>query len=270
MRHETTRERCIVGEGRAAVAAGATPWEEGGAAVDGDEPPSLDRDSLHSPDSVALAAVTTGDGLRERVDLLAAVPYLDPPQRLETVAPAVAARVELGRRDRLESRGPRQFDGGRKKGGNILGPNPTDKGRAGCKRHLVVDAQGVPLAALLTPANVHDSAMLEAVLDEIPPLKRRTPGRPQRRPVKLHADKGYDYHKCRAACQARGITPRIARRGIESSERLGQYRWVVERDFAWLNAMRRLRTRYDRRASHYLGFLHLGCALICFNYLSAL
>lgn len=176
----------------------------------------------------------------------------------------------MGRRDRLESRGPRQFERSREKGGNIIGPNPTDKGRAGCKRHLVVDAKGVPLAALLTPANVNDSMMFEAVLDAIPPLKRRTPGRPQRRPGKVHADKGYDFWKCRAACRVRGIIPRIARRGIESRERLGRYRWVVERDFAWLNAMRRLRTRYDRRASHYLGFLHLGCALICFNYLSAL
>ncbi|MBI2795421.1 MAG: transposase, partial [Gemmatimonadetes bacterium] len=49
-----------------------------------------------------------------------------------------------------------------------------------------------------------------------------------------------------------------------------RYRWVVERDFAWFNAMRRLRTRYDRRASHSLGFLHLGCALICWNYLTRL
>jgi hypothetical protein len=34
--------------------------------------------------------------------------------------------------------------------------------------------------------------------------------------------------------------------------------------------MHRLRTRYDRRASHYLKFLYLGCALICWSYLSRL
>jgi len=202
--------------------------------------------------------------------VLAPLPHLDAAGRVEAVAPPLAAGTELGRRDRLESRGPRQFDGGREKGGDVIGPNPTDKGRAGSKRHLVVDAKGVPLAALLTPANVNDSMVFDAVLDAIPPLKRRTGGRPQRRPLKVHADKGYDFRKCRAACWARGITPRIARRGVDSSERLGRHRWVVERDFAWLNAMRRLRTRYDRRASHYLGFLRLGCALICFNYLSAL
>jgi transposase len=39
-----------------------------------------------------------------------------------------------------------------------------------------------------------------------------------------------------------------ARRGIESSERLGRYRWVVERTLAWFNGFRRLRIRYERRA----------------------
>jgi transposase len=128
----------------------------------------------------------------------------------------------------------------------------------------VVDATGVPLAVRLSPASRHDRQFFEVMLDATPPLKRRGPGRPRRRPRKMHADKGYDFRKCRA----RGIIPRVARRGIESTERLGRYCWLVERDFAWLNALRRLRTRYDRWASHYLGFLHLGCALICWNYLT--
>lgn len=131
----------------------------------------------------------------------------------------------------------------------------------------MVDAQGIPLAVLLTPANVHDCQLFDALLDAIPPLHGPRAGRPRRRPDKAHADKGYDYRKCRDACRVRGILDRIARRGVDSTERLGRHRWVVERDFAWLNAMRRLRTRYDRRAAHYLGFLHLGCALICLGYL---
>jgi IS5 family transposase len=43
----------------------------------------------------------------------------------------------------------------------------------------------------------------------------------------LHADKGYDYPRCRRDLRARGIVPRIARRGIETSQRLGRHRWVV-------------------------------------------
>ena len=36
-------------------------------------------------------------------------------------------------------------------------------------------------------------------------------------------------HDCRKALKRRGITPRMARRGIDSSERLGRCRWVMER-----------------------------------------
>ncbi len=103
------------------------------------------------------------------------------------------------------------------------------------------------------------------MLDTVPPIQRPL-GRPRRRPAKLDADKGYDARHCREACRRRGITPRIARRGIESSERLGRYRWVAERDFAWLSRLRRLRIRDDRLAEIHLAFLQLGCALVCLTF----
>jgi transposase len=106
----------------------------------------------------------------------------------------------------------------------------------------VVERHGLPLAAKLSPANVNDCQMLEAALDAVPPVRGRR-GRPRRRPVKLHADKAYDHAKCRRAVRRRGIVPRIARRGIEDSQRLGRYRWVVERTLAWLNGYRLLRSR---------------------------
>jgi transposase len=115
-------------------------------------------------------------------------------------------------------------------------------------------------------ANVHDSKMLETVIDAIQPI-RRPRGRPRKRPHKLHADKGYDYPRCRQVLRQRHITPRIARRGIDSSGRLGRYRWVVERTLSWLNRYRRLKVRYERRADIHQAFLTLGCALICWNYL---
>ena len=82
-----------------------------------------------------------------------------------------------------------------------------------------------------------------------PPIigPRGKPGRPRKRPAKLHADKAYDSSDLRRALRARGITPRIARRGIDSSERLGRHRWVVERTLAWLLGCRRLGVRYERR-----------------------
>ena len=97
---------------------------------------------------------------------------------------------------------------------------------------------------------------------------RNRPGRRRKRPVKLHLDKGYDYPRCRKALRQRGITPRIARRGIESSQRLGRHRYVVERSLAWLVGYRRLQVRYQRRADILLGFVQLACALICLKYLN--
>jgi hypothetical protein len=37
---------------------------------------------------------------------------------------------------------------------------------------------------------------------------------------------------------------------------------------AWLSKYRRLTIRYERRDDIYEAFVHLGCSLICFNYLS--
>jgi hypothetical protein len=42
-----------------------------------------------------------------------------------------------------------------KGGGELTGPNPTDRGKAGSKRHIMVDAGGIPLAVLPSVANVH-------------------------------------------------------------------------------------------------------------------
>ena len=150
-------------------------------------------------------------------------------------------------------------------GGELTGPNPTDRGKPGSKFHLLVDRGGIPLAVGLSAANTHDSMLLEAMVDAVAPVKglRGRPGRPRKRPAKLHCDKGYDCPRCRRVLRRRGITPRIARRGVESRDRLGRHRYVVERSLAWLVGYRRLQVRYERRADILLGFLYLASALIC-------
>jgi transposase len=97
----------------------------------------------------------------------------------------------------------------------------------------------------------HDSMLLEAMVDAVPPLKgpRGRPGRPRKRPARLHGD----YPRCRRALRRRGITARIARRGIEPSDRLGRHRYLVERSLAWLVGYRRLQVRYERRSDLLLG-----------------
>ena len=133
----------------------------------------------------------------------------------------------------------------------------------------MVEAQGIPLAVTLTPANVHDSRVFEEVLDAIPAIKGPRE-QLRKRPGKLHADKAYDFAYCRRALWQRGIQSRIARRGIESSERLGRHRWVVERTLAWLARFRRLAIRYERRTDIHQAFLTLGCVLISWNFIQRL
>ncbi|MFD9474583.1 IS5 family transposase [Streptomyces goshikiensis] len=148
------------------------------------------------------------------------------------------------------------------KGGPLTGPNPTDRGKLGSKIHLLTDRNGLPLSLGISGANMHDSQGLEPLVRGIPPIRSRR-GPRRRRPAKLHGDKGYDYDHLRRWLRKRGIRHRIARKGIESSQRLGRHRWVVERTVSWLVGCRRLHRRYERKAEHFLAFVGIAAALIC-------
>ena len=149
------------------------------------------------------------------------------------------------------------------KGGALTGPNPTDRGKAGSKYHLLVDAHGVPLNVLVSGANRHDSLFVEPILDGMPAIRRGGRGHPRRRPAKLHGDKGYDNPRVRRYLRRRGITARIARIGRDSSARLGRHRWVVERTLGWLLSYKRLALRYDRTALTITALARLAVTLIC-------
>ncbi len=108
--------------------------------------------------------------------------------------------------------------------------------------------------------------MLETV-DSVEPVRGQR-GRPRQRPEKLHADKAYDDQALRRGLRKRGITPRIARRGVESSARLGGHRWVVERTLSWQQGFRRLRVRDEKRDDIYEALVHLANAMICWGRLN--
>lgn len=185
-------------------------------------------------------------------------------QCAEGAAPRAAGTVERCGAARLEQRLTRQrFDSGQK-GGEGTGPNPTDRSKPGTKRHLEANAKETLPGAALSPANRHDSMMLAATLDAIPPLRQRRE-RPRRRPCRFHTDKACDHRRCQAECGQCAIKPRIARPKIETSHRLGRHRWMAERTVAWLNRFRRLTIRYERRLDIHMTFTVLGSALVCLN-----
>ena len=151
-------------------------------------------------------------------------------------------------------------------GGADTGPNPTDRGKLGCKHHVLVDRRGLPLVARISGAQVHDSRLFIPLVSAIPSVAG-LPGRFRKRPDKVHADRAYASRAHRAWLRQRGIACRIARYGVESRERLGKWRWVVERTFSWFHRFRRLRICYERRGDIHQAFLSLACALICWRFI---
>lgn len=154
-------------------------------------------------------------------------------------------------------------------GGPKTGPNPTDRAKPGSKHHVITDAQGIPLAVILTAANVNDIEELLPLVDSIPPVRGK-PGRPRQKPDRVQGDRGYDSEPHRKQLRARGIEPVLAKRNTEHGSGMGVFRWVVERTLAWLHQFRRLRIRYERRDDIHEGFMTLAESLICLNFIIAL
>ncbi|WP_106970204.1 MULTISPECIES: IS5 family transposase [Streptomyces] len=151
-----------------------------------------------------------------------------------------------------------------KKKGPLTGPNPVVRGKAGSKLHVLTDAQGLPVVVGVSAANVNDVQALRPLILGIPAVRsRRGPGR--RHPDKVRADKAYHSAGNLAWLRERHITPRIARPGVESSERLGRHRWKVERSISWLLGYRRLTVRYERKGSRFLAFLGLAAVMTCYK-----
>jgi Transposase DDE domain len=69
-------------------------------------------------------------------------------------------------------------------------------------------------------------------------------------------------------CAGARITPRIPRRGIETGERLGRHRWIIERSLAWLTGYRRLTLRSERSAKLFTAFLTPAAALTFYKKLA--
>jgi len=199
-----------------------------------------------------------------RYELLAKATRLDPggslagtPSRFaDTVATSGSNRLVTGR-GRLGVSACRFW-------GAQTGPNPTDRGKAGSKHHVLTDAGGIPLVAKVTAANDHDVTQLLPLTVSIPRVGGK-PGPPRQRPQRLQGDRAYDSEDHRRILRWLGITPVLARRFAPNGSGLGKHRWVVERTLSWMHQYRRLRIRYERRVDIHQAFVDLACILICYK-----
>ena len=151
-----------------------------------------------------------------------------------------------------------------------MGPNPTDRGKNGVKRSILVEAAGGPLAVVIAGANVRDDKLLAATLDAVV-VERPKPaeeGVPQQH---LCLDKGYDNGPAREVVKERDYVAHIRRIGEEKldratgEKRYPARRWVVERTLGWLSKCRAILVRYEKKAANYLGLIKVACILLWYR-----
>lgn len=138
------------------------------------------------------------------------------------------------------------------------GPNPTDRAKSGTKISILTDKKGIPISAVVGPANRHDSQFLEKTLENI---KIARPD-PTDSIQHLCADKAYDSEKCRNTANEWGLFDHIHSRGEEiknkRTRRFTPKRWVVERTHSWLNGFRGIFVRWVRSAQVYRAFIAIA------------
>lgn len=89
----------------------------------------------------------------------------------------------------------------------------------------------------------------------------------RRRPDAVAGDKGYSYPRIRHWLRRRGIEAVIPTRSNQPRERLDRVKYrgrnVVERCIGWLKESRRVATRYEKLATHYLAMVKLAIIQRC-------
>jgi transposase len=194
--------------------------------------------------------------------LLAAAAVLAAPRRLEEAPACHAATGRAGEGDRLGALLRGQPELPRRFWGALTGKNPTDRGKKGTKRHLLVDGKGTPLALRITGANRNESLEAMNLVDDIPPIRGRR-GRPRRKPKALYGDRQYGTPRNHQGLKERRIEDHLATQRTPHGSGLGKVRWVVESALSWVGQARRLKIRYDRLPAMHRAFHYLQMARIC-------
>lgn len=149
---------------------------------------------------------------------------------------------------------------GAKRGGDCVG---RSRGGNTTKLMALADRDGLPLSVEIASGSRHDVVLVDQTLEAA--FVRWLPER-------LIGDRAFDSGKLAASLSTQRHIELIApKRGGKRPSRRQQdgramrrykRRWLVERLFAWLKRFRRISTRWECKASNFLGFVHLGCIMI--------
>lgn len=144
-------------------------------------------------------------------------------------------------------------------GNDLVGRNPTDRGRNATKLSVIVDLIGVPVGYFLTEANNRDDTVMANT------IKNRI----YRRKTKsfLYGDKIYSNQKCIKEAQSNNLilcckNKSNAINKLFKNQPIEKYRYIVEAHFSWLKSYRKLILRYDRKIKYFESYLVLAFSMI--------
>jgi transposase len=134
---------------------------------------------------------------------------------------------------------------------------------------VVADSQGIALGSTLASASLSEFKLSEETLETVK-VPRNSRGRPQKRPLRLIADKGYDSDPLRKRLKLFKIDLIVLHRKnrkrpkVQDGRKLSRYRkrLKIKRNFAWLGNYRRLLVRHERQIEMYRAFSYLACIMI--------
>lgn len=128
----------------------------------------------------------------------------------------------------------------------------------------MTDAKGVPLGAVLSTGQSHESKFFERAMDSVRIARRR-------RPDAIAGDKGYSYPRIRKWCSKRGIEAVIPTRSNQPRGKLSRRKYrrrnTVERCIGWLKCCRRITTRHEKLATSFLAMVKLAMIQRCLRLL---
>ena len=124
----------------------------------------------------------------------------------------------------------------------------------------------MPLAAVVTAANVNDSTQTRAVLEALvvkPPVAEMPVAQPDSRDLAhARADGAYGNRPSKERAAAAGFRMEAPKRGQARPPGVGKIRCAVERCHAFLSQFGRLARRLDRAAKRYLSWVQLAACVI--------
>jgi transposase len=128
----------------------------------------------------------------------------------------------------------------------------------------VCDGKGLPIEVELTAGQDHESSQFENLMDKIEIKTIR--GRPRKRPENMAGDKAYGCQRIRDWLKEKRVgdvipTKENQERNPDFNKKLYKNRNFIERCIGWLKESRRIATRYEKLAVHYLGMLRLAMVL---------